>query len=123
MEESEYSRVARDHAAGDRWLRRLPLIAAALGALPLLWLSVQFSLLIGQIGFYVVSLGTDTWTIVGLVLLTLAGFVSLLGTLVCLWVGTRRRTWRWRVGWALGALACAALLPVSWLLFGLTGPA
>ncbi|WP_101651308.1 hypothetical protein [Brevibacterium ihuae] len=123
MDETEYSRVARDRGAPDRWLRRLPLIAAGLGALPLLWLSIRFSLLIGQIGFYVVALDADPWTITGLVLLTLAGFVSLLGTLVCLWVGSRRSTWRWRIGWAAGALACAALLPVSWLLFGLTGPA
>ncbi|GAA4285090.1 hypothetical protein GCM10022261_26210 [Brevibacterium daeguense] len=122
-DEEEYSRAAGDPKRADRWLRRLPLILAALAALPLLWLSIEFSLLIGQIGFYVVALGTDTGTVIGLVLMAIAGFVGLVGTLVCLWIGFRRSGWRWRIGSALATVGCAGLLPLSWVLFGFTGGA
>lgn len=121
MNDSEYSRVARDPERRSRWLRRLPLLIGAIAAIPLLWLSIEFSLLVGQISFYIVALGSDTWTIIGLGAMTVAGFVGLVGTIVCLWVGFRRSTWRWRIGWSAGAVACAGLLPATWLLFGFTG--
>ncbi|GAA1998560.1 hypothetical protein [Brevibacterium samyangense] len=122
-QQQEYSRIARDPGTGSRWKRRLVLLVAAVLAAPVLWLSVRFSLEVGSIGFYVFALDGDTGTKVGVVVLTLLGFLGLTGTLAFLWIGFVRARVRTPWAWAGLALACAAALPVSWLLLGLTGGA
>lgn len=120
---SEYSQVARDPERRDRLIRALPLLVAAIVSLPLVWLSLRFSLMVGQIAYYVVLMGTSALNILGLGIMTLLGVAGLIGAIVCIWRGFKRRTWKWRIGWALGAIACAGALPLSWVLLGYTsGP-
>ena len=82
---SEYSQVARDPERRDKIVKALPLVIAALISLPLVWLSLRFSLMVGQIAYYVVLMGTSTLNVLGLGIMTLLGFASyLLGVAVML---------------------------------------
>lgn len=102
----------------ERWLKALPLIIAAVAGVPFLVLAIMFSLSIAQVTAYVFDLGTSGWEAAGFVLLSLSGAFSVIVYLVCLFIGTRRRTWKWRIWWAVGALLAAAILPIWWMLAG-----
>ncbi|MCT1829985.1 hypothetical protein [Brevibacterium luteolum] len=118
----EYSHVARDPHRRDRFLMALPLIIAALISAPLLWLSLRFSFLLGQVIYYAVLLGSSAGRMLGLGVLSLLGVIGLIGVLVCLWRGFKQQAWKWRLSWAAGVLGCAALsaAPLTWALFGNT---
>ncbi|GAA1873909.1 hypothetical protein [Brevibacterium marinum] len=109
----------------ERWLQALPLILAAVLGIPFLVLAIKFSLSIGQTTSYLFDLGTTAWEATGLVMLSLSGAFCLIFYLVFLFIGTRRRTWKWRIWWAVAAFAAAAALPTWWLFAGYfsSGPA
>lgn len=114
----EYVDYAGRSEPKERWLKALPLIIAGVLGVPLLGMAILFSLSITQITKYVFDLGTSGWEAAGLVLLSLSGAFCVIVYLVCLFVGSRRRTWRWRIWWAAGALVSAGALPLWWLLGG-----
>ncbi|RBP63634.1 hypothetical protein DFO66_10964 [Brevibacterium sanguinis] len=114
----EYVEYAGRSEPRERWLKALPLIAAALIGIPFLVLAIRFSLDIAQVTRYVFDLGTSAWEATGLVLLSLSGGFCLIAYLVCLFVGSRRRTWKWRIWWAVATVVVAAILPAWWLFAG-----
>lgn len=111
-DEPELTAVARDPGTGGRWARLLPLVLAALLSVPLLWVSVLFSLEIAEIASLLIQLGAELGTLVGVVLMTLGGFICLVGALVCLFAGWRRDSWRWRWAWAGATVLVAGLMPL-----------
>ncbi len=119
----EYVEYAGRSEPRERWLRALPLIVAALIGVPFLILAIRFSLSVAQTAKYIFDLGTSTWEATGLVLLSLSGGFCLIAYLVCLFIGSRRRTWRWRIGWAAATVLVAACLPAWWLVAGFLSPA
>ncbi|WP_349828755.1 hypothetical protein [Brevibacterium litoralis] len=120
-ETAEYTRVARDPGTRERWIRRIPVFVVAVLAVPLLWLSVTFSLEVGSIGYYVFALDGDAGTKIGVVVLTALGFVGLVGTLVFLWLAFVRARTRWPWVTTLLALLCAGALPASFPILGMGG--
>ncbi|WP_453985873.1 hypothetical protein [Brevibacterium casei] len=114
----EYVDFAGRSEPKERWLKALPLIIAGVLGIPLLGLAIWFSLYIAQITKYLFDLSTSGWEAAGMVLLSLSGAFCAIAYLVCLFVGSRRRTWRWRIGWAVGALLSAGALPLWWLFAG-----
>ncbi|MFL0577314.1 hypothetical protein ACH0BO_11350 [Brevibacterium luteolum] len=122
---SEYSQVARDPERRDKLIKALPLIAAVGLSLPLFWLSMRFSFIVGQVAYYVILMGASALNILGLGLISLLGALGLLGAFICLWRGVKRRTWKWRIGWSLGILGCAlaSAMPLILVFTGVvTGP-
>lgn len=109
----------------ERLLKALPLILAAILGIPALVYAIKFSLEIGQTTKYMFDIGTSTWFTTGLVLLSLSGAFCLVFYLLFLFVGTRRRTWKWRIWWSVAAFLAAAILPIWWLFAGYftSGPA
>lgn len=118
----EQTRIARDPERGAKRRRLLPLLIAALVAAPLLWFSIAFSVSFAQIAVYASQLGASTGTIVGMVVLSLGGFLALVAALTCLVVGWRRDEIRWRWRWAIAAMACAAAMPIAGLVSGVLFP-
>ncbi|GAA2087023.1 MULTISPECIES: hypothetical protein [Brevibacterium] len=117
-QDDELTVVARDPGGSGRWLRLLPLLLGALIAGPFLWFSLRFSVEVASIASLLIQLDADTGTLIGVVLMTLGGFICLVGTLFCLFAGWRRDSWRWRWSWAAAAVACAALMPLLGLVTG-----
>ncbi|GAA0037281.1 hypothetical protein [Brevibacterium metallidurans] len=118
----EYVDYAGRSEPKERWLKALPLIIAGVLGVPLLGMAILFSLSIAQITKYIFDLGTSGWEAAGLVLLSLSGAFCVIAYLVCLFVGSRRRTWRWRIWWAAGAFLAAGAIPIwaliDWLING-----
>ncbi|WP_231446214.1 hypothetical protein [Brevibacterium zhoupengii] len=102
----------------ERLLKALPLILAALLGIPFLVLAIKFSLDIGQVTSYLFDLGTSGLEAFSMVMLSLSGAFCLVFYLVFLFFGTRRRTWKWRIWWAVAAFLAAAILPIWWLFAG-----
>lgn len=117
-DEAELTTVARDPGRSGRWLRLLPLLLGALVSGPFLWFSILFSVEVAGIAALLIQLDADTGTLLGVILMTVGGFVCLVGTLVCLYAGWRRDTWTWRWSWAGAAVLCAALMPLLGLVTG-----
>ncbi|MCI4011415.1 hypothetical protein [Brevibacterium sp. ZH18] len=99
----------------ERWLKALPLILAAVLGIPCLVYAILFSISIAQVTKYIFDIGTSGWEAIGLVLLSLSGAFSIIFYLAFLFIGTRRRTWKWRIWWAVAAFLAAAALPIWWL--------
>ncbi|WP_137824248.1 hypothetical protein [Brevibacterium sp. 2SA] len=114
----EYVDYAGRSEPKERWLKASPLIIAGVLGVPLLALAVLFSLSIAQIAKYMFDLGTTGWDTVGIVFLSLSGALCVLLWIAFLFIGSRRRTWRWRISWAAAALLVAAALPLWWLFAG-----
>lgn len=114
----EYVEYAGRSEPRERWLRALPLIAAALIGVPFLVLAILFSLQIAQTANYIFDLGTSAWMATGLVLLSISGGLCVIAYLACLFIGSRRRTWKWRIWWAVATVLVAAILPLWWLFAG-----
>ena len=114
----EVTTVARDPDRTGRRLRILPLVAAALVSVPLLWLAIAFSLEVAQIAVYILQLGAGGWAQFGVGLMSVGGFVCLVGALACLFIGWRRDTWAWRWSWAGATVLAAGLMPLLWLVTG-----
>lgn len=118
MNDKNYPRLAKAGTAAarrDRWLRRLPIFVAALLGIPLLVLSIRFSIEVASITVMVVQLGGDSF---GFLVLSVLGWVGLVCYLAFLFVATRRDAWRWRLVWSGAALLAAGALPLSWLILG-----
>lgn len=116
--EDELTVVARDPDRRGRLLRLLPLVLAALVSAPLLWLSVAFSLEVSMIAVYILQLGGGGWAVLGVALMSLGGFVCLVGALVSLFVGWRRDAWRWRWIWAGTTVLVAGFMPLLGVVTG-----
>lgn len=103
----------------ERWLKALPLIVAGVLGAPLLAFAIMFSLQIAQVTKYIFDIGTSGWEAAGLVLLSLSGAFCVVFWIGFLFIGTRRRTWKWRTWWAVAAFLAAAVVPmwaaVDWL--------
>ncbi|MGO3179551.1 MAG: hypothetical protein ACTIJR_08300, partial [Brevibacterium linens] len=80
----------------ERWLKALPLIVAGVLGAPLLCAAIWFSWQIAQTTKYLFDLGTSGSEAAGMVLLSLSGAFCLIFYLAFLFIGTRRRTWKWR---------------------------
>ncbi|GAA1525605.1 hypothetical protein [Brevibacterium permense] len=106
----------------ERWLKALPLIVAGVLGIPLLAADIWLSLQIAQITKYLFDLGTSGWEATGYVLASLSGGFCVIFFIAFLFIGSRRRTWKWRIWWAVAAFLAAAALPlwviVDWLLSG-----
>ena len=102
----------------ERWLKALPLIGAAVLGIPLLAAAIYFSLQIAQVTKYLFDLGLSGWEAAGYVLVSLSGGFCLILWLAFLFIGSRRRTWPWRIWWAAAAFLAAAVLPLWWLFAG-----
>jgi hypothetical protein len=96
----------------ERWLKALPLIVAGVLGVPLLGFAIMFSLNIAQITKYIFDIGTSGFEAAGLVLLSLSGAFCVIFWIAFLFIGSRRRTWKWRIWWAAAAFAAAAALPI-----------
>ncbi|UVI37299.1 hypothetical protein [Brevibacterium spongiae] len=107
----------------ERWLKALPLIVAGVLGVPLLAFAIMFSLQIAQVTKYIFDLGTSGWEAASFVLLSLSGAFCVIFWIAFLFIGTRRRTWRWRCWWAAAAFLAAAALPLWALLDALIHPA
>lgn len=83
-------------------------------------LSLLFSYQMGSVAFYMFRLGGFDATLLGIILLSLLGVAGLVGYLACLFIGWRKDSWHWRIGWSIGAVLCSAALPLSWILLGWT---
>lgn len=116
--DDELTVVARDPHRRARLLRYLPLVLAAIVSVPLLWLSIAFSLEVSMIAVYILQLGAGGWAVFGVVLMSLGGFICLVGALVCLFVGWRRDAWRWRWIWAGAAVLAAGFMPLLGVITG-----
>lgn len=101
----------------ERWLKALPLILAGLLGIPCIALAIRFSLSMAQYTKYLFDLGTSGWDSFVMVMLSLSGAFCVIFWLAFLFIGTRRRTWKWRLCWAGAALLAAAILPLWWLVF------
>lgn len=108
----EVTTVARDPHRTGRLLRWLPLLLAALLSVPLLWLSIAFSLEMSQVAVYIMQLGASGWAQFGVILMSVGGFICLVAALVCLFIGWRRDTWRWRWSWAGATVLAAGFMPL-----------
>lgn len=102
----------------ERWLKALPLIIAGVLGVPLLCAAIWFSWQIAQTTKYLFDLGTSGGEAAGMVLLSLSGAFCLVFYLAFLFIGTRRRTWKWRIWWAAATLLVAGALPLWWLFSG-----
>ena len=102
----------------ERWLKALPLIIAGVLGVPLLALAISFPWSIAQTTKYLFDLGTSGWDAFVMVMLSLSGAFCLIAYLAFLFIGSRRRTWRWRIWWAVATLLAAGALPLWWLLGG-----
>lgn len=102
----------------ERWLKALPLIIAGVLGVPLLCAAIWFSWQIAQTTKYLFDLGTSGTEAAGMVLLSLSGAFCLIFYLAFLFIGTRRRTWKWRIWWAAATLLAAGALPLWWLFSG-----
>ncbi|MCD1284300.1 MULTISPECIES: hypothetical protein [unclassified Brevibacterium] len=102
----------------ERWLKALPLIVAALLGIPCLALAIMFSLSIAQVTSYIFDIGTSGLEAAAMVLLSLSGAFCVIFWLAFLFIGSRRRTWKWRLWWAGAALLAAGIMPLWWLVFG-----
>ena len=109
------SKVSR--RTNSLWLSLLPVLSGII-CVPLVFLSIRFSLFTGQIAFYMVGIGTQARDLIGVSIVTLAGFLALIGVFICLFMAYRRHTWQWRLGFSIGAISCAGALPLSWVIFG-----
>ena len=116
--EDEVTTVARDPGRSGRRLRILPLVLAALLSVQLLWLAIAFSLEVSQIAVYILQLGAGGWAQFGVGLMSVGGFICLVATLACLFIGWRRDTWTWRWSWAGATVLAAGLMPLLWLVTG-----
>ncbi|WP_350270932.1 hypothetical protein AAFP32_05340 [Brevibacterium sp. CBA3109] len=102
----------------ERLLKALPLILAAILGVPFLVLAIKFSLSIAQVTKYIFDIGTSGWEAFSMVMLSLSGAFCLVFYLAFLFIGTRRRTWKWRIWWSAAAFLAAAILPIWWLFAG-----
>ena len=102
----------------ERLLKALPLILAAILGVPFLVLAIKFSLSIAQVTKYILDIGTSGWEAFSMVMLSLSGAFCLVFYLAFLFIGTRRRTWKWRIWWSAAAFLAAAILPIWWLFAG-----
>lgn len=107
----------------ERWLKALPLILAGVLGAPLLAFAIMFSLSMGQYTKYLFDLGTSGWEAFSMVMLSLSGAFFVLFWIAFIFIGSRRRTWRWRIWWAVAAFLTAAALPIWALVDWLIHPA
>lgn len=118
----EYVEYAGRSETKERWLKALPLIVAGVLGIPLLAADIWFSLQIAQITKYLFDLGTSGWEAAGYVLASLSGGFSVIFFIAFLFIGSRRRTWKWRIWWAVAAFFAAAAMPLwvllDWLVSG-----
>lgn len=114
----EFVEYAGHSEPKERLLKALPLILAAILGIPFLVLAIKFSLEMGQYTKYMFDIETSTWFATGMVMLSLSGAFCLVFYLVFLFIGTRRRTWKWRIWWSAAAFLAAAILPIWWLFGG-----
>lgn len=114
----EYVAYAGRHEPRSRLLRALPLIAAGVLGAPFLAISVLFSWQFAQLTKYIFDLGTSSAQATGLVLMSLSAGFAILFWIACLFFGSRRSTWKWRIWWAVGAFLSAAAMPIWWKLAG-----
>lgn len=116
----EYVDYAGRSEPKERWLKALPLILAGVLGAPLLAFAIMFSLQIAQIAKYIFDIGTSGWEAFSMVMLSFSGAFFVLFWIAFLFIGSRRRTWKWRIWWAAAAFLAAAALPlwalVDWLI-------
>lgn len=106
----------------ERWLKAIPLIVAGVLGVPLLAFAIMFSWQIAQITKYIFDIGTSGWEAAGLVLVSLSGAFCTIFWIAFIFIGSRRRTWKWRIWWAAAAFLAAAALPIWALLDSLLHP-
>ena len=113
----EFQTVAGDPERALKRRRRLPVLIAFLASLPLLALSIWFSLTAASFLQTFAAIEVDQGTLVGLWIFSASGWLMLALTIIALWIALAKKTFRWRLTWSLIALGCAALVPLSWLFF------
>jgi hypothetical protein len=86
--------------------------------IPLLAAAIDFSVQIAQVTKYLFDLGTSGLDATVMVLLSLSGGFCLILYLAFLFIGTRRRTWKWRIWWAVATVLAAGVLPLWWVFGG-----
>jgi len=115
----DYTRSARDPDAGRRrWLIAMPIIAIVL-AIPLLFLSVRFSLVAVQFLQMLnqISAPNGAWK-PALIILTGSGWIALAAAVVCALIVFWRHTVRWRLWWSVAIVLIAAANPIAWAVLG-----
>jgi hypothetical protein len=114
----EFVEYAGHSEPKERWLKALPLIIAGVLGIPLLAAAIYFSVQIAQITKYIFDIGTSGWEAFAMVMLSLSGGFCLILYLMFLFIGTRRRTWKWRIWWAVATVLAAGVLPLWWVFGG-----
>ena len=114
----EFAEYAGRSEPKERWLKALPLIIAGVLGIPLLAAAIYFSVQIAQITKYIFDIGTSGLDATVMVLLSLSGGFCLILYLAFLFIGTRRRTWKWRIWWAVATVLAAGVLPLWWVFGG-----
>lgn len=110
----EFSKVRVDPDRNRLW----PVVCAAVVSVPLLFLSMRFSLMAADWMKPMVQLGMEFATLAFMFVLASAGWFSLAATIVALWVAIARKTFRWRFIWSVIAVLAAGILPLSWVFTG-----
>ena len=110
----EFSKVRVDPHRNRLW----PVVVAALASIPLLVVSVRFSLLAADYMKPMVELGVDFPVLAFMFFLSSAAWLAIGAVLIALWVAIARKTFKWRVVWSGIALVAAGLLPLSWVFSG-----
>ncbi len=108
----EYVDYAGRSEPKERWLKALPLILAGVLGAPLLAFAIMFSWQIAQVTSYIFDLGTSGWEAFAMVMLSLSGAFFVIFWIAFLFIGSRRRTCKWRIWWAAAAFLVAAALPL-----------
>lgn len=91
---------------------------ATILAIPLLFLSVRFSLLAADQLRPMVQLGVTGVVIPFMYFLAASGWLTLAATILALWVALARRTFTGRLIWSIVAVVAAAAMPLTFLLSG-----
>ncbi len=110
----EFSKVRIDPHRNRLW----PVVVAALASIPLLVVSVRFSLLAADYMKPMVELGVDFPVLAFMFFLSSAAWLAIGVVLITLWVAIARKTFKWRLVWSGIALVAAGLLPLSWVFSG-----
>ena len=110
----EFSKVRVDPHRNRLW----PVVVAAIVCIPLLVLSVRFSLLAADFMKPMVELGVDFPVLAFMFFLSSAAWLAIAAVLIALWVALVRKTFKWRVIWCAIAIVAAGLLPLSWVFSG-----
>lgn len=110
----EFSKVRIDPHRNRLW----PVVVAALASIPLLVVSVRFSLLAADYMKPMVELGVDFPVLAFMFFLSSAAWLAIGVVLIALWVAIARKTFKWRLVWSGIALVAAGLLPLSWVFSG-----